>query len=347
MSGPWDGRSWTAAFGTVQQGVDRAAEIVGMLSGVAEPSTNPETLLDPEARTHAEVWVAEGVYKPTEGADRAAVIRLRPGVALYGGFAGTETERDQRDWLRHETVLSGAISDDTKGHSLHVVTGADDAVIDGFTIRDGYNMPEGPRPHHMSPGLLLESQGRGTGAGMLNDRCAPTVRNCLICDNVASKGAGMYNMVTRTWPAERVEKAPLVVNCIFARNFSEGRGGAVSNDLETHPTFVGCTFIDNRCDGKGGGMYNDFDCSPELVSCLFARNEAMKGGAMANDGRSNPTITNCTFARNHARTCTAPSTAAPAPRTSPTCRSSPTASSGATRPTAGPRRSATGTTAAP
>jgi hypothetical protein len=153
----------------------------------------------------------------------------------------------------------------------------------------------------MNPGLLLGSRGQGTWAGVLNFGCAPTVRNCVICDNVAAKGAGMYNMVTRNWPGTGVaEKAPLVENCTFARNFSEGRGGAVSNDLETHPTFLACTFIDNRCNGKGGAMYNDFDCSPELVNCLFARNEAMKGGAMANDGRSNPTITNCTFARNHA-----------------------------------------------
>jgi len=248
-----------------------------------------------------EVWVAKGTYRPTDSTDRTSSVRLRPGVALYGGFAGDETARDQRDWKTHETILSGAIADHPKGHSLHVVIGADDAVIDGFTIRDGYNMPEGPRPHHMSPTLLLESKGRGTGAGILNDRCASTVRNCLICDNSAAKGAGMYNMVTRDWPALGAEKAPVVINCVFARNYSEGRGGAVSNDLETHPTFIDCTFIDNRCDGKGGGMYNDFDCSPELVNCVFARNEAVKGGGMANDGRSNPTITNCTFTRNHAR----------------------------------------------
>ena len=147
--------------------------------------------------------------------------------------------------------------------------------IDGFTISDGYNLPEGPRPHHVNPALPSGVvQGHGTGAGMLNFGCAPTVRNCVICDNMASKGAAMYNMVTRAWPGTgAAERAPLVENCTFARNFSEGRGGAVSNDLETHPTFIACTFIDNRCDGKGGGMYNDFDCSPELST---ASSPAMK-----------------------------------------------------------------------
>ena len=36
-----------------------------------------------------EVWVAKGVYVER--------ITLKDGVALYGGFAGTETARDQRD----------------------------------------------------------------------------------------------------------------------------------------------------------------------------------------------------------------------------------------------------------
>jgi len=248
-----------------------------------------------------EVWVAEGMYRPTDSADRTASIRLHPGVDLYGGFAGVESERGQRNWTKHETILSGAISENPKEHSLHVVIGADDALIDGFTIRDGHNLPEGPRPHHLSPSLLVEGKVRGTGAGMFNYQCAPTVRNCLIRDNSAFNGAGMYSMVTRDWPTTDVEKAPVVVNCVFARNHAEGRGGAVSNYLETHSTFIACTFIDNRCDWKGGAMYNDFDCSPELASCVFARNQAMKGAAMANDGRSNPTLTNCTFARNHAR----------------------------------------------
>jgi predicted outer membrane repeat protein len=283
-AGAWDGRSWATAYRTVQEGLYEASLRAGRLREVP-----------------VEVWVATGTYKPTDSDDRAASFRLVPGVDLFGGFAGTETERDQRDWRQNETVLSGAIADDPEAHSFHVVIGADDSAIDGFTIRDGYNMPEGPRPHHMNPALLLSLQGRGTGAGVLNFGCAPTVRNCLICDNMAAKGAGMYNMVTRAWPGTgAVEKAPLVENCTFARNFSEGRGGAVSNDLETHPTFIACTFVDNRCHGKGGAVYNDFDCSPELVNCLFARNEAMKGGAMANDGRSNPTITNCTFAGNRA-----------------------------------------------
>ncbi len=197
-------------------------------------------------------------------------------------------------------MLSGAVGGRREEGSLHVVTGADDAVLDGFTICDGFNLPEGPPPHHMSPETLLAAQGQGVGAGILCLGCAPTVRHCVIRDNVAAKGAGMYNLATREWPTDETRPAPAVVDCTFLRNHARARGGAVCNDLMTHATFVDCSFLDNRCDAKGGAMYNDFDCSPTLVSCLFAGNVAHKGGGMANDGRSSPVITNCTFARNHA-----------------------------------------------
>ncbi len=111
------------------------------------------------------MWVAAGVYRPTDRGDRTATIRLHTGVGLYGGFTGMETERDQRDWKSNETILSGAISDDPKDHSYHVVIGADDAVIDGFTIRDGYNLPEGrpPASHEPRPAARITWSGHRCG----------------------------------------------------------------------------------------------------------------------------------------------------------------------------------------
>lgn len=58
-----------------------------------------------------EIWIAEGVYKPTDGPDRTVSFQLVDGVDIYGGFAGTETTVEQRDWVAHETILSGDIGE--------------------------------------------------------------------------------------------------------------------------------------------------------------------------------------------------------------------------------------------
>ena len=106
-----------------------------------------------------EIWVKRGVHYPdTTGLSdpRTATFTLKNGVALYGGFAGTETKRDQRNWQTNKTILSGDVDwNDTNTDSnhiaetwkdiqgdntYHVVTGGvtgNTAVLDGFVITAG------------------------------------------------------------------------------------------------------------------------------------------------------------------------------------------------------------------
>ena len=67
----FDGRSWDTAFHTIQEGLDRGRE----------------------------VWVAAGTYREQ--------VWCRSGTALYGGFAGNEVERNQRDWRANVTIIDG------------------------------------------------------------------------------------------------------------------------------------------------------------------------------------------------------------------------------------------------
>jgi hypothetical protein len=84
---------------------------------------------------------------PSSGTDRAASFTLQSNVALYGGFAGNETLRDQRNWTAHVTILSGDLlgNDDPANpstrtdNSYHVLyaNGVTGATVDGFTVTAG------------------------------------------------------------------------------------------------------------------------------------------------------------------------------------------------------------------
>jgi hypothetical protein len=133
-----DGSSWELSFATVEEGLDAAEAMV------SAPDAGP----DAGPSSECAVWVAAGTYLPTEDAsgdpvpenERLRTIVLRPGVALYGGFAGTESSCGERDIVANSTVLWGETGDEDdfpEDNVYHVVTGADDATIDGFTIAEG------------------------------------------------------------------------------------------------------------------------------------------------------------------------------------------------------------------
>jgi hypothetical protein len=103
----------------------------------------------PLANPGDEIWVAQGTYKPTTQPDSSRSFQLRSGVSVFGGFAGTEILRSQRNPDPHTnaTVLSGDILDndsdqfesrDDNPQSLITARNLTEPVtLDGFTIRDG------------------------------------------------------------------------------------------------------------------------------------------------------------------------------------------------------------------
>lgn len=288
-----NGQSWSTAFGDLQEALGKAS--IGQ-----------------------QIWIAAGTYYPTSGQDRSASFVLKEGVEIYGGFSGSETSREARDWKAYPSILSGDIGQkNTKtDNSKHVVTGANNAVLDGFTITGGYSAvdsssrpsrsvpplgppsgpPSGPgsgQQTHTSPQNILQSKGEGFGAGILNFNAAPLIRNCTITGNEAMKGGGVYNVT----PGKGV---PRFWNVMISNNFAVGRGGGMSNDLFTNPILVNVSFINNSTNAKGGGLYNDFNCSPLLINALFIGNRAAQAAAMGNDGSSSPVIFHATIVGNTA-----------------------------------------------
>lgn len=152
------GRSWDDAYDNIQTAIDAVEKAGG-----------------------GSVYVAAGTYRPTTAAHNGGssaksfyTFQMKPGVKVYGGFAGTESSPEERTtvettvgvFYRNQTILSGSLSDrETKftfnesrnrfetafyNNVYHVVTFAQEfennrakalterALLDGFVIKDGY-----------------------------------------------------------------------------------------------------------------------------------------------------------------------------------------------------------------
>jgi hypothetical protein len=278
-----EGTSWDDAFDTLQEGFN-----------------------DASAGNH--IWVAEGIYKP--GTSHYDTFQLEEGVEVYGGFDGTETARSQRDWVSHETILSGDIDDDETLNSTnchHVVTCQNSdstAVLDGFTITMGW-----------AHSVLCD------GAGMKIVSAHPTVSNCTFRENKADTGDGDGGGMSCLY------SSPTVTNCIFIDNVAGDDGGALVNSKGSNGTFTNCVFYSNNTNGEnteydegewkgksnGGAIWNtrgendnQAGSSPKFINCLIAENSTVpgvyggkRGGGVANKGvDTEPVFINCTFTEN-------------------------------------------------
>jgi hypothetical protein len=58
------------------------------------------------AALSAEIWIAEGTYRPSESRDKTAYFKVRGNTGYYGGFAGSETAKDERV-PGHPVVITG------------------------------------------------------------------------------------------------------------------------------------------------------------------------------------------------------------------------------------------------
>ncbi|MBN1920855.1 MAG: DUF11 domain-containing protein [Anaerolineae bacterium] len=239
-----------------------------------------------------EIWVQAGVHYP--GNAITDTFTLPGGVALYGGFSGTETARDQRDWQAHPTILSGDIdqNDLTDSHGVvtttahiagsnvyHVVTGtgADPTtVLDGFTITAG--QANGPWPDY-------------NGGGMVSFPGSPTLSHITFSGNLAAEaGGGMFNQ----------DSSPELTHISFTGNAAKDGGGMLN--YNSHPQVTDVTFTGNTATNNGGGMNNEWYSEPILTRVRFETNHAtMNGGGLANTGSNlKPVLQDVLFSHNTA-----------------------------------------------
>ncbi|MBQ8761172.1 MAG: right-handed parallel beta-helix repeat-containing protein [Bacteroidales bacterium] len=253
-AGKGDGSSWNDAMSDLQAAINKASAF--------------------QTTAKKQIWVAKGTYMGNGSSMQA--FQIKPGVEMYGGFAGTELngiEFDERDLVTNETVLSGANSQRVLGNynSYSNFNVNDNAVIDGFTIQDGYTTKEG---------------------GGIYVRNYVKVRNCIIKDNQGGQGAGIY-----------ADNKCEITDCKIYSNTALSQGGGVfcKSSILTYCE-INNNLIDNLTGSakQGGGIYGE---NATINNCLIANNsvltETSYGGGMYIANSALPSqLLNCTMVNN-------------------------------------------------
>jgi predicted outer membrane repeat protein len=259
-----------------------------------------------------EIWVAKGIYYT--GPLATSTFKLKEGLKMYGGFAGTETTIEQRDSLKirseNESILDGS-----QGiASYHVVY--NDAALSSATVMDGFSIQGG--------GSVVNTSNNSVnyyGGGIYNALGAAIFRNLWIKNNLGVYGAGLYHNGDATY-----------TDVIFSGNRSTGyyaRGSAVYNvkgfklnkgvfksnriiETSSYPGYGAAMFSTGLADltdvkfedntvtnGQGGAIYVSSNAITNLTNSSFDGSKATNGGALylAN---GTATLTNVTFRANSA-----------------------------------------------
>jgi hypothetical protein len=239
------GASWLLPKRTVQAAVDTASVLGG------------------------DVWVKEGTYYERIG--------LRPYTHVYGGFNGTEAERDERDWSVNATVLDGqqqgSVVTASNGYGLN-------STIDGFTIRNGTGT------------MFAEAF---AGGGLFLRYSSVMIANNTITENRADVGGGIY--CDRNY-------STVIVNSAITDNLALLAYGGGIWFYESSPIIANTTISGNRATG-GYGYGGGIAC---YMSALTAVNTIVTGNHASSDGgggwfgNSSATLVNNTIAGNSAST---------------------------------------------
>lgn len=279
-AGSKDGSSWDDAFDDLQNAINVASAF--------------------KTDAKKQIWVAKGTYRGNGTGTHA--FTLKPGVEMYGGFEGTETngiEFSERDLAANVTILDGSSSQRVIGNynAYSKFTLNDNAVVDGFTIQNGYTVKEGGgvyvRNYVKVQNCIIKQNQGGVGAGIYADnKCEIT--DCRIFDNTAlTEGGGAWiksstftyceinnNLITNIDEESAKHGGGIygenatINNCLIANNSvltdnSYGGGMYIANS--TLPSqLLNCTVVNNFSYNLGGGVYSvNSGSNNDFINCIL------------------------------------------------------------------------------
>lgn len=252
-----NGLSWATAKRTVQAGINTAT---------------------PTSDGGAQVWVKAGVYNER--------IILRSYVHVFGGFAGNETDRSQRNLYANESVLDGQIGDPVVTVPANTLS----ATIDGFTIRNGNRADGGGGVYMAGNGAVVVSNNliinnrstgaNGSGAGVYIHGGTPQgaavqLLNNVIVRNTATHTAGVYM---------RYASASLVNNTIAYNTSSQSSTGSAVFASDETQTLLANNIVAFQSNGSCIERKNVASAVMTLRSnCVFGTAPLYRNITPAND----------------------------------------------------------------
>ncbi|MCO5230796.1 MAG: right-handed parallel beta-helix repeat-containing protein [Chitinophagales bacterium] len=223
----------------------------------ADASGNLQSMID--ARGVEEVWVAAGTYNsPANG------FRLRNNVKVYGAFPsiGNPALVD-RNVQSNTTILSGETTRRIVNNNFDSLPELNtSAVLDGFTLKDGYTDEN--------------------GAAINNFNASPTLSNLIFLNNSSLvNGGAIYNL----------QSNPIIEKCQFISNSADIYGGAIAN-FSSKPTISNSLFIQNSSPA-GGAIFAANGSSYKTINSTFSQNISPLGTFYHFGSMTQPQIYNC------------------------------------------------------
>lgn len=292
-----NGTSWATAFNNLQSALE-----------VAQTST-----------TAVEIWVATGVYKPSKiyapqgvvgGSYGIATPKLRTfnlpsDTAIFGGFLGNETRREERNGLLNPTILCGDLTSNcltpytpasNDDRVWHVMIAGDDLLpgagvknvkLDSLIVRGGF--ADGPDSGVLGTNnvLLSLNYAHAAGGGLLARYGSTVDLNSVLFELNASDGS-------KATVLELLLGETLVL--------ASGGGAVAAVEPSTLITISNSRFLNNISlfPGAGGGaLIAMIGASYTINASQFDNNAATRnGGAIRSKDGANLTITSSSFTNN-------------------------------------------------
>lgn len=279
------------------------------------------------AQSGDKIFVAMGTYLPNRPANTPTVVEaanrnnafvLKDGVSIYGGFAGSEVDENQRV-AGAKTTLSGDLAGDdvaeisANANTYMTLNKSDNAYhvviaigINANTVFDGFVVTKGDASVNSTITVntnVIDSR-FGAGFYILNSSANLKISNAMVTVNRSigdggsgsASGAGFYiNNSSPTIDNSEISKCYNTNATPKTGGYNYGSG--MSLMVSSSPVVTNTVFSDNF--GSYGAALSINSGNAAFTNCTFKLNRSNNGRGGAVDLRGGaPVFTSCLFSEN-------------------------------------------------